>query len=161
MYIVFHSNFAAYIVCRSYKRCKFLGFVWTDCRGNKSYYVITSPANCSESDIGIKWAIIYIVKQFCLFVSNVIFSVVLAVRIHDAEVSSVQCQRFKNINIILIIPYPSIKYTRHHSYVNCACHQHAPFIRELCMSSACVILCNQQYGILTCLRSLIHSTFST
>ena len=45
MYIVFQSNFAAYIVCRSYKRCEFLGFVWTDCRGNKPYYVITSPAN--------------------------------------------------------------------------------------------------------------------
>ena len=45
MYIVFHSNFAAYIVCQSYKPCEFPGFVWTDCWDNKSYYVITSPAN--------------------------------------------------------------------------------------------------------------------
>ena len=45
MYVVFHSNFAEYIVCRRYKPCEFLGFVWTDCRGNKSYYVITSLAN--------------------------------------------------------------------------------------------------------------------
>ena len=40
----FHSNFATYIVCRCYKPCEFLGFVWTDW-GNKSYYVITSTAN--------------------------------------------------------------------------------------------------------------------
>ena len=33
------------IVCRSYKPCEFPGFVWTDYWGNKSYYVITSPAN--------------------------------------------------------------------------------------------------------------------
>ena len=52
MYIVFLSNFAAYIVCRSYKRCEFLGFVWTDCRGNKPYYVITSPANSHNMIIG-------------------------------------------------------------------------------------------------------------
>ena len=45
MYVVFHSNFAAYIVCRCYQPCEFLGFVWTDCWGNKSNYVITSPAN--------------------------------------------------------------------------------------------------------------------
>ena len=45
MYIVFHSNFAAYIVCWSYERCEFFGLVWTDYWGNKSYYVITSPAN--------------------------------------------------------------------------------------------------------------------
>ena len=45
MYAVFHSNFAAYIVCRRYKLCEFPGFVWTDCWGNKFYYVITSPAN--------------------------------------------------------------------------------------------------------------------
>ena len=45
MYVVFHSNFAAYVVCRRYKPCEFLGFVWTDCWGNKSYYIITSPAN--------------------------------------------------------------------------------------------------------------------
>ena len=45
MYDHFHSNFAAYIVCRGYKPCEFLGFVWTDCWGNKSNYVITSPAN--------------------------------------------------------------------------------------------------------------------
>ena len=41
------SNFAAYIVCRRYKQaqqCEFLGFIWTDCWGNKSPYVITSPA---------------------------------------------------------------------------------------------------------------------
>ena len=44
----FLSNFAAYIVCRRYKPCEFLGFVWTDCWGNKSYYVITSPANRSK-----------------------------------------------------------------------------------------------------------------
>ena len=38
MYVVFHSNFAAYIVCRRYKPCEFLGLVWTDCWGNKSDY---------------------------------------------------------------------------------------------------------------------------
>ena len=42
MYVVFHSNFAAYIVWRNYKPCEFPGFVWTDCWGNKSYHVITS-----------------------------------------------------------------------------------------------------------------------
>ena len=31
MYVIFHLNFAAYIVCRRYKPCEFLGFVWTDC----------------------------------------------------------------------------------------------------------------------------------
>ena len=41
----FYSNFAAYIVYRRYKPCEFLWFVWTDCWGNKSYYIITSPAN--------------------------------------------------------------------------------------------------------------------
>ena len=45
-----HSNFAAYIVCRRYKPCEFSGFVWTDCCGNKSYYVITSPANNSRTN---------------------------------------------------------------------------------------------------------------
>ena len=45
MYAVFHSNFAAYIVCQHYKPCEFLGFVWTDCWSNKSSYVITSLAN--------------------------------------------------------------------------------------------------------------------
>ena len=47
MYAVFHSNFAACIVCWRHKPCEFSGFVWTDCWGNKSYYmyVITSPAN--------------------------------------------------------------------------------------------------------------------
>ena len=45
VYVVFHPNFAVYIVCWRYKLCEFLGFVWTDCWGNKSYYVITSPAN--------------------------------------------------------------------------------------------------------------------
>ena len=45
MYVVFHSNFAAYIVCRRYKPCEFLGLVWTNCWGNKSDYNITSPAN--------------------------------------------------------------------------------------------------------------------
>ena len=49
MYVVFHSNFAACIVCRRYKPCEFLGLVWTDCWGNKSDYDITSPANyCTE-----------------------------------------------------------------------------------------------------------------
>ena len=47
-YTVFHSNFAAYIVCRRYKPCGFLGLVWTDCWGNKFNYVITSPANTLE-----------------------------------------------------------------------------------------------------------------
>ena len=42
------DNFAAYIVCRRYKPCEFLGFVWTDCWGNKSYYIITSPANMTS-----------------------------------------------------------------------------------------------------------------
>ena len=45
MCVVFHSNFAAYIVCRHCKPCEFPAFAWTDCWGNKSYYVITSPAN--------------------------------------------------------------------------------------------------------------------
>ena len=49
MYVVFHSNFAAYIVYRRYKPCEFLEFVWTDCWGNKSNYVITSPANSHNS----------------------------------------------------------------------------------------------------------------
>ena len=44
MYVVFHPNFAAFIVCRRYKPCEFLGLVWTDCWGNKSDYDITSPA---------------------------------------------------------------------------------------------------------------------
>ena len=52
MYVVFHSNFAAYIVYRGYKPCEFLEFVWTDCWGNKSNYVITSPANCDRFDRG-------------------------------------------------------------------------------------------------------------
>ena len=39
------SNFASYIVYRGCKPCEFLWFVWTHCWGNKSYYVITSPAN--------------------------------------------------------------------------------------------------------------------
>ena len=41
----YHSNFAAFIVFWRYKPCEFLWFLWTDCWGNKSYYVITSPAN--------------------------------------------------------------------------------------------------------------------
>ena len=49
MHVVFHSNFAAYIVCRRYKPCEFLGFVWTNCWGKKSNYVITSPANINRS----------------------------------------------------------------------------------------------------------------
>ena len=54
IYVVFHSNFAPYIVCRRYKPCEFPGFLWTDCRGNKSYYVITSPANFTVGKI-IYW----------------------------------------------------------------------------------------------------------
>ena len=37
VYAVFHSNFAAYIVClryHGYKSCGCLGFVWTNCWGN-------------------------------------------------------------------------------------------------------------------------------
>ena len=45
MYVVFHSNFAAFIVCQCYEPCGFPGLVWTDCWGNKSYYIITSLAN--------------------------------------------------------------------------------------------------------------------
>ena len=37
-----------YIVCQRYKLCEFLGFVWTDCWGNKSYYVTTSLANSDK-----------------------------------------------------------------------------------------------------------------
>ena len=48
MYVVLHSNFAAFIVCQRYKPCGFPGFVWTDCWGNKSCYVITSTANRLE-----------------------------------------------------------------------------------------------------------------
>ena len=51
MYVVFHSNFAAYIVSRCYKPCGFPGFVWTDCWGNKSYYVITFLANTPSNSI--------------------------------------------------------------------------------------------------------------
>ena len=43
--LFFIQNFAAYIVYRRYKPCEFPGIVWTDCWGNKTYYVITSPAN--------------------------------------------------------------------------------------------------------------------
>ena len=32
-------------MCWHYRPCEFLGFVWTDCWGDKSNYVITSPAN--------------------------------------------------------------------------------------------------------------------
>ena len=49
---VFYSNFAAYIVCRRHKPCEFLWFVWTDCWGNKSYYIITSPANIKPTARG-------------------------------------------------------------------------------------------------------------
>ena len=51
MYVVFHSNFAACIVFRRYQPCEFLGFVWTDYCGNKSNYVITSPANCLRCEM--------------------------------------------------------------------------------------------------------------
>ena len=43
MHVVFHSNFAEYTVYPKYKPCEFLG--WTDCWGDKSYYVTTSPMN--------------------------------------------------------------------------------------------------------------------
>ena len=49
MHVVFHSNSARYIVCRGYKLCEFLEFVWIDCMGNKSYYVITSLAYWSAA----------------------------------------------------------------------------------------------------------------
>ena len=52
MYVVFHSNFAACTVCRRHKPCEFLSYVWTDCWGNKSYYIITSPANSQEQRFG-------------------------------------------------------------------------------------------------------------
>ena len=45
MYVIFHSNFAVFIVCQRYKPCGFPGFIWTNCWDNKSCYVITSPAN--------------------------------------------------------------------------------------------------------------------
>ena len=32
MYVIFHSNFAVYIVCWCCKICTFHGFVWTDCK---------------------------------------------------------------------------------------------------------------------------------
>ena len=54
MYVVFHSNFAASIVCQCYKPCGFPGFVWTDCWGNKSYYVITSPANTLKTQVKVQ-----------------------------------------------------------------------------------------------------------
>ena len=57
MYVVFHSNFTTYIVCQRYKPCEFPGFVWNDCWGNKSYYVITSPGN---TVIGVLQCIIHI-----------------------------------------------------------------------------------------------------
>ena len=34
MYLVFHLNFAEYIVCRPNKACEILGFVWINCLGN-------------------------------------------------------------------------------------------------------------------------------
>ena len=51
MCTVFHSNFAAQIMCRHYRPCEFLGFVWTDCWGDKSNYVITSPANRHQQNV--------------------------------------------------------------------------------------------------------------
>ena len=50
-YVVFYSNFAAYILCRRYKPCEFLGLVWTDCWDNKSDYDITSPATSVYNDL--------------------------------------------------------------------------------------------------------------
>ena len=67
MYAVFHSNFAAYIVCQGYKPCEFPGFVWTDCWSNKSNYVITSPTNISR-DIWFLQSILYtwVVHRMCI-----------------------------------------------------------------------------------------------
>ena len=46
MYVVFHSNFAAYIVCQAISRVSFLDlFGPINWWGNKSYCVITSLAN--------------------------------------------------------------------------------------------------------------------
>ena len=41
------------LVCRHCRPCEFLGFVWTDCWGDKSNYVITSTANKSPSNYHI------------------------------------------------------------------------------------------------------------
>ena len=71
MSVVFHSNFAAYIVCRRYKPCEFPGFVWTDRWGNKSYYVITSPANIRSSAPAVNiysisvFAVSYKMRVYC------------------------------------------------------------------------------------------------
>ena len=84
MYVVFHSNFAAYIVCRRYKPCEFLGLVWTDCWwGNKSDYDITSPANgweyfgCSSNCL-VPNVTIFTKMQFsgkCINIFTIFFSI--------------------------------------------------------------------------------------
>ena len=43
---------------------EFPGFVWTDCWGNKSYYVITSPANITSWTI---WSKFYIQDKYVSF----------------------------------------------------------------------------------------------
>ena len=45
MHVVFAFKLYRVYCVRRYKPREFLGFVWTDCWGNKSNYVITSPAN--------------------------------------------------------------------------------------------------------------------
>ena len=45
MYVVFHSNFAAYIVGWLCKPCEFCGFVEPDYCGKKSYYIIICLVN--------------------------------------------------------------------------------------------------------------------
>ena len=45
MYVVLHSNFAMYTVCRCFRLCKSLAFIWTNWWGSWSYYAITSQAN--------------------------------------------------------------------------------------------------------------------
>ena len=61
---IFHSNLAVYIVCQHYKPCEFLWFVWTNCRFNKSYYVITSLAKCIINESGVIVYIRYWISWF-------------------------------------------------------------------------------------------------
>ena len=49
--LIFIQTLPRIIVCRRCQPCEFLGFVWTDCWGSKSNYVITSPANTQDDGI--------------------------------------------------------------------------------------------------------------
>ena len=63
------SNFAACIVYRRYKPWEFLWFVWTDCWGDKSRYIITSPANWL-SIYSVPIEVVCIVTRILIHASN-------------------------------------------------------------------------------------------